>query len=524
MSGRPGLAMNRLLGNPGRGYPALTTAGRFYGLLVLLVVAQLIIRGLLYPAAPSDDAEQLLFSQVLRWGYDVVNPPLYTWLVIALQQVFGVENVTVSLVKFAAYGMIFHFLYVLGRRAIDDERLAILAALSPLWLYYMAWDAVLSYSHTVLATALILAALAALLRLRENGNARSYLLFGLVLGFGLLSKYTFALAALAMLAGGLLYRPYRAVIVNPRMLIAVAVAGLIVAPHGYWLVQQSHMIGGAIAGKFEIGGAGDGFLATRLSGLKSAVVSGLSFISPLWLVLLTVFRKAFRERLKGRREMPPPARFLMIYLVTVIALLGLFVVLSGTTKIRAHYMFVLMPLPVVFFAWLRPSPERSRATQIYGATLLALTVLLVGGMVVKYITEPIRCQRCQLLLPYPEIARKIRDAGFRDGTIFAYYFPHDLAGNLRGAFPETRIVSTKFPTITRPPGNRPGQCLLVWMPKPGGVMDGNGMAQLANRELATKIPLGNLPIKSMEFEFDRTSGRMGKLNYMLFDPGRGMCR
>ena len=140
----------------------------FYWLLSAFVLTLFIIRGLLYPAAPTDDAEQLLFSQVFRWGYDGVNPPLYTWLLIAIQKIFGTENWTASMVKFFFYWLIFLFLYVLGRRAIEDEFLAILAALSPLWLYYVAWDAVLSYSHSVLATSLVLAALIVLLGLQDK--------------------------------------------------------------------------------------------------------------------------------------------------------------------------------------------------------------------------------------------------------------------------------------------------------------------------------------------------------------------
>ncbi len=507
-----------------RAWQGLTDARGFYGLLGFLIVAQFIIRGLLYPGAPSDDAEQLLFSQVLRRGYDVVNPPLYTWLVIAVQHIVGVENVTVSLVKFPAYGLIFHFMYVLGRRAIDDKPLAILAALSPLWLYYMAWDAVLSYSHTVLATALILAALIALLRLRDKGDVLSYIIFGLVLGLGVLSKYTFVLAALAMLLSGMACRPYRAVILHPLMLLALVVAGAVVAPHGHWLVQQSDNIGGAVADKFEFAAVGADFFATRLTGLRSAFTSGAGFVSPLWLVLLVVFWRPVRRRLKIGDKLPPPARLLAAYILAVIALLAIFVLVSGTTKIRAHYMVVLLPLPVVFFAWLKPSLGRSRTPQIYGATLIVMAVLLVGGMAAKYVSEPGRCKRCQLLLPNPEIAGKIHAAGFRGGTIFAYYFPHDLAGNLRSGFPGARIVSTKFPSITPPPTGKAGQCLIIWMPAPGGVMDTNGMAQLANKDLATGIPLQDFPVKSLEFEFDRAPGRTGKLNYMLFDPGIGLCR
>ncbi len=504
-------------------YARLTTPHGFYILLSVSVFAHFIIRGLLYPGAPTDDAEQLLFSQVLRWGYDVVNPPLYTWLVIAVQQVTGVETWSVALVKFPAYWLIFHFLYVLGKQAIEDNRLAVLAALSPLWLYYVAWDAVLSYSHTVLATALILAALAALIRIKNRGDLASYILFGVAVGLGMLSKYTFVLSAVAMIVASLIYRPYRPGILHPYMFVVLLVAGLVMSPHILWLVQQSDLIGGAVSGKFEIEGSGT-FLSARLKGLASAFSSGMGFISPLWLVLLVVFWSPFRQRLRVHDYIPPAMKILAIYIFVVIGLLAVFVLLFGITKIRAHYMFVVIPFPVVFFAWMKPALYNSGRTQVYGTTLVVMAVLLFGGMVGKYISEPLRCKRCQLLVPYKDIGQKIRDAGFKNGTIFAYYFPHDLAGNLRSSFPDTRIVSTKYPTITRPLVDRPGRCLIIWMPEPGGVMDAKGMSRLANTNLGTNIPLIDFPEKPLQFEFDRTSGRNDKLHYMLFESGQGTCR
>jgi len=54
------------------------------------------------------------------------------------------------------------------------------------------------------------------------------------------------------------------------------------------------------------------------------------------------------------------------------------------------------------------------------------------------------------------------------------------------------------------------------MPKPGGVMDARGMSQLSNRLLGTSIPLKDYPEKPLEFEFDRTGGKPGKLQYMLY--------
>lgn len=501
-----------------------STARGFYALLSALVVLSFIMRGLFFPAAPTDDAEQLLFSQGFRWGYDIVNPPLYTWLVMAVQQIVGVEFWSVFLVKFPAYWLIFHFLFILGRQVLDDDFLTVLAALSPLWLYYIAWDAVQSYSHTVLAAALILAALVTFLRLQKKGGTLSYILFGAVLGIGMLSKYTFGLAALSILVSGLIHPSYRRRTLHPGMLISLALAAVIFTPHMLWLYQQSGLIGDAISVKFGIGGNDTGLILPRLKGLLSAFTSGIGFMSPLWLVLLVVFWYPVRRRLKVHEPLPPAARFLAIYFFVIIALLILFVLLSGTSKVRTHYMAIFIPFPVLFFAWLKPALHSSRRGEAYLVSLIALAVLLVGALAGKYVSEPLRCKRCQLLMPYQSIGQNIRDAGFENGTLFAYYFPHDLAGNLRVAFPDTRIVSSKFPSIAPPLSDKPGQCLIIWMPAPSGVMDAQGMLQMANKHLNTGFALKDLAPKEINFDYDRTDGRKDTLHYILVNPGQGYCR
>jgi hypothetical protein len=495
----------------------------FYTLISVMIMAHLVIRGFLYSGAPTDDAEQMLFSQVFRWGYDVVNPPLYTWLVIAVQHVVGVENWSVSLIKFPAYWLIFHFLYVLARRIVEDNYLAALAALSPLWLYYVAWDAVLSYSHTVLATALILAALVGLLRLQENRSVASYLLLGVIFGLGILSKYTFGLALMAMLIAGILHRPFRSYVVHPYMVLTLLVAAVIISPHVNWLTHNTDLLGTAVSGKFEIA-AGSTFLEARLKGFGSAIASGLGFGMPLWLILILAFSQPLRRRLKTHEYISSSTKVLTIFLFVALIMLALFILIAGVTKIRAHYMFVLIPFPIVFFAWIKPELKSPKSVQYFGLSLVIMSVLMICGMTAKYISEPIRCKRCQLLVPYKEIGASIREIGFKGGTIFGYYFPHDLAGNLRTAFPDTRIVSTKYPDISRPLKENTGQCLIIWMPAPGGVMDAEGMSRLANRAFGSSIPLVDYPEKSLTFEFDRTTGKTGKLSYMLFSPGLGTCR
>jgi len=504
---------------------AFLADGRGFGVFIAVVIVLLAgLRAFGYPGATTDDAEQLYFSQVLRLGYDAANPPLYTWFVIAAQQVLGVTIASVVLVKFTLFGLAFLFLYRAARRLLDEEGLAVLAALAPIACYYVAWDAVLGYSHTVLVTVFYGATMVALLRVGERGGLADFLLFGLAIGLGALSKYIYVLFLGALLVAALLDPVLRRRLLDPRIVLSIAVAGAVIVPHVLWLLDHREALAATAEARFETE-AGLGRLQGALRGIGGALGAAIGFLSPLWVIGLVVFRRAIVRRFRDKVPAGRYQRFLAAYFVVLALVLIVAIPLFGATKVRTHYMFVLVFAPVLFFQWLGPGAAGFTSRRIFAACLSVIAVLVVGGMAAKYVSEPHRCKRCQLLVPFDDIARQVRARGFTGGTIFAYYFPHDLAGNLRPHFPETRIVSTKFPAVAPPAGSGSGQCLLIWFPKPMGVMTADGMGNQANRMLGTAFPFPlDRPVKSITVTLDRTGGRQARVDYLLVDPGVGDCR
>jgi len=510
MSETPGSPFSRLIDRNA----AFLADGRGFGTFVAVVIVFLAgLRAFGYSGATTDDAEQLYFSQVMRLGYDAANPPLYTWLVIAAQQVLGVTIASVVLVKFALFGAAFYFLYLSARRLLEDESLAVLAALAPFACYYVAWDAVLGYSHTVLVTLFYGATMWALLRLDERGGVTDYLLFGVIVGLGGLAKYIFFLFLGALAVAALFDRSMRRRLLDTRILLSIAIGGAIFYPHFLWLLDHREVLAATAEARFETE-TGVGLVRGALRGLGGALGAAIGFLSPLWLIALVVYRRTIVSRFRDTGPTGRHQHFLTVYFLILALTLIVAIPLFGVTKVRTHYMFVLVFAPILFYQWLGPGAAELRTRRIFAACLSAIAILVVGGMAAKYVSEPLRCKRCQLLVPFDDIARQVRAGGFTGGTIFAYYFPHDLAGNLRPYFAETRIVSTKFPTVAPPTGSGSGQCLLIWFPKPMGVMTGDGMGNQANRMLGTAFP----------FPLDRTDGRQARVDYVLVDPGVGDCR
>ena len=75
------------------------------------------------------------------------------------------------------------------------------------------------------------------LRIINTGNAKLWLIFGLIAGAGLLTKYSIIIFASALLAGVLLTRQRR-ILVTPWILVGGAIAFLIFLPNLIWNVQH----------------------------------------------------------------------------------------------------------------------------------------------------------------------------------------------------------------------------------------------------------------------------------------------
>jgi len=262
--------------------------GRGAGLLAGGTLLTLfVVRGFLFPGMGGDEGEQLVFSQYFDWGYQVRNPPLYTWLVIAVSNAFGPTVHSVIIIKFAALTLSYFFLWKSALTILDDERLAALCAASPLALYYVAWDSVYGYSHSVLVMMFYMATLWLITRIGEHLQTCYFIWLGFVIAGGLLSKYVFAVFLVALLAAAAMHRNLRRNLFRPALLISLIIVLICLAPHLIWFTEHlKRPAGGSLSFNFE--------------GLLRLVLAILSFLSPLWLVLAILFPKALTAQNQPR--------------------------------------------------------------------------------------------------------------------------------------------------------------------------------------------------------------------------------
>jgi len=500
---------------------AIANPRGFHVIVTSYMATLFVLRGFLFPAASSDDAEQLLFAQELAWGYDIRNPPLYTWLVFAAQRVMGVSIHCVAFVKFAALGLAFEFLYASGRRVLRDLRVAALAALSPLAIYYVGWDAILSYSHTVLLMAVCAATLYLLLRIDDKGTIRDYLLLGLVLGIGALSKYTYGLFVVALAAAALSDGALRRRLINVRMVPAVALAIIIAAPHYTWLLEHTIEATQQAREHFALQDSG-GVLVDAATGLGDLIKAYINFHLSLVLLLLLLFWPAFTA--KGAAPAGPEGRHQRLlgrFLIAAFVVLVVMVVVFGVTRFRTHYLFILFIFPLYVFSRIEAAGADVSSLRRLSATLALLPVAVIAIVAGKAALEPLWCRKCALHVPFAELARELRNAGFERGKVVSWFYPHLISGNLRVHFPDSTFASAKYPQFSPAALELPATCLAIW--DADRLPDGAPfMLGLARDRLGATLT-GRETVNTIDVKIPGNPNGSVRFAYVLIPPGQGLC-
>ena len=438
----------------------------FLGLLMLYVVLVWALRSFGVTGGSIDDAEQLLYSQSWAWAYSAHNPPGPTWIVRALQSLTGPDLLSVTVPKFGWWLVSFLALYACARRLFAARAQAVHTTLWLAGVYYVSWECVLNYSHSVQVLALSLLLLLQLLRMRRQRALGDYLLLGLLVALGLVSKFNFAVLLVAMAGASLWVPAYRQVLCDRRLLASMLVGLLVLTPVAF--AQWQLLVASPAATTAKFGIAPDWSWRLALHGAGSALLALASWLSPLLLfVLVLAPRVALPLPVQPPRTTPDGGclqtdeHWLRAVGLGVLGLVMALTVASRAAEARTHYFQIAAPL--VLWLAVRVDLLGLGAARLRVIGVLCLTLALLSPLLLTLeLTGRANITgKGRLLVPYAELAAALRAEGFRDGLVVAQDWPHALSGNLRPHLPAARFFSLAH-TDYRPPPARSAQCLLLW--------------------------------------------------------------
>ena len=354
-------------------------------------------------ALEYDEAEQFLHAQFLLPGYGP-QPPLFEWIMHALFLIDGTSFLMLLLFKAALLWIVFWsvgqiFLLLTGR-----EDVAVVAGFAVFLLPILSWAAPRTLTHTLLAT--FFAALFLLVLLvralpddqAQIGSAsiapwRSALALNgwwmaalaLSAAGALLSKYSMAPVLLIYVLATLSVPAWRSRLWTWHIFAAAGLAGLMVAPHGWWVWTHLQHVRAPIMAKLSAGGApaGTGFMDSSAAALLSGLIGFLALPMLAWLYLWIWNRIRF-----GTDDAAPgdsssesrPLKRASIAYFAMFALLCLVIVAGpGSAGFRNRWLtpfLFLLPTAAVMWAARRPH-SRALLTRL---AAISRTLLVVAGI------------------------------------------------------------------------------------------------------------------------------------------------
>jgi lipopolysaccharide core galacturonosyltransferase RgtB len=492
-------------------FPVILAA---YGLL------HVVIRLVISEGAELDEAEQLLLSQTLAIGY-TDQPPLYTWLLIGVEAIFGVDILSLAILKNLLLFITHLCLFLAARIVLNDAYLAVLTSVS-LWLVpQIAWESHRDLTHSVLVTSVSSAFFYVMVMLLHTRQTRHYLILGLLLGLGALSKHSFLLFAVALFGAVLSQRDLRDRLLDRRMLLACALAGLVVLPHFLWLLEHFRPDTSPTTRKLGWHSGMQSVMAIG-KGLTELISASIRFLTPLWLICLLAFPQLVTRRIANATSRQQYGQTLERFFLMVFTILVAAVILFGVTHFKDRWMQPFLFLaPLYVFVRLQEvggiAPRRLR--MFAGAVAFFGLVFLIAPLAQAWIA-PWFGMYSRLHAPFEDLAQQLREAGFNQGTIVAE--STFIGGNLRLAFASARVVTPGVTTGLQVGRRTAGQCLVVWDGNDGQLLP-SPLHQFLEETLQAQ-DLNTQAPHYIEARLKRSHQQVFRLGFSLFPAGLGDCR
>lgn len=427
--------------NPAGPRPESTFIAHPLTWLLAWAVLQVLSRLWISPALELDEAQQMLWTQHLALGYGT-QPPLYSWLQWSLNGLLGPSLLSLSVLKIGLLAFTYSFIW-LAARAFLPARAAWWAAAGMTWFPLMGWESLRDLTHSVLVSCLVAATWWGTFTLIRRPGPRHFALLGLVLGLGVLSKYSFAMFAAALgLAALTIPEPRRAFLSRGWWWLPLT-GTLVVAPHGLWLLEHWGQASQGTLNKLQVKAAFDPLLA--VAGLGQAVLANVL----LWVLMAgLVFGAAWwRPSPPNQTAQPVWIRPLLVryLLLTLLCLLGMiFIGHAMNIKPRwLHPMLCVLPLMAFVFKPVLNDHPRGRW---YTWSTVALTLVFLGLATARPWLNASQGKFNEIHAPITALAQRLQAAGY-DGQSPIVSNDEVLAGSLRTRFPQAQVVACDTPLV-----------------------------------------------------------------------------
>ncbi|TLP81628.1 ArnT family glycosyltransferase [Maribacter sp. ACAM166] len=378
-------------------------------------------------ALELEDAEQAYYSQWLRWGYDD-QPPLYTWLQYGFNKVFGVNKISFSVFRGLLFGGTLLFLYRFAKLRIKDgdkSKLTVLVlVLVPVFIDFTFRR----LSHTSLLCFCIVGTYYCIQLLIHTKSILNYLLLGVFVSIGILSKYNYMFFLLTFFLVSIWDKELQSTIWNFKILITISISLLCVLPHGYWLLGPSGyllFLEESIRTKIGTDEVYKGF------SIMPNVLCLKGFLALVYLILVGLLGNYFLKHIKLSK--PANTWFIKMFIVQLIVL-GLFFTFIQIQKVETRWLLPLfIPFTVVLLESVKFKNSKKFVTIGFWAFYVMIFTQTIRTPVEKFLEIP-----SSVHYGFEPIGNKLQEK-YND---YQWILPNvTFAGNIRLLHSEKTIIA-----------------------------------------------------------------------------------
>jgi 4-amino-4-deoxy-L-arabinose transferase-like glycosyltransferase len=434
----------------------LSESRKVFLVLSLYFLLQLAARLLVSPGLELDEAEQLVLTQTMQWGYGS-QPPLYTWLLGGIFRLSGVTIFSLALLKNLLLFATYFFTYRSARELGYGRDVALAAMLSLFFIPQIVWESQRDLTHSVLATTLAAATIYFWIYLKNRPSSVGYAVMGMVWGMGLLAKYNYAIFLAGLLIASATIKEYRQLMAKKQIFLSLLVMSLFVAPHALWMIdntktvlKQSH--------KFKQP-AIESMVQTILHGFTDLVMASVNFAMPLAVIYLSIclWHRRHRQHAPGAKDEVLPSALLMRSMVVSLLLCMSMVLLFRVTVFKDRWMQpLLFFLPLALLPWMHGFLRRGgeRFIRIVSVVVGCCVLFLIAARPYNY---SLLGKASRFNMPYAELAAGLEGQVSAADLVVAEN--RLLGGNLRLRYPWKKVV---VPELQVSHDVSVGKVLVVW--------------------------------------------------------------
>jgi hypothetical protein len=422
-----------------------------------------------------DSAEQVYFAQSWQMGYGTRQPPLYTWMLLALKPASLPWAAMLEIARYALLLLWFAGVQAFACACGASRREQALVLVAHLGLSLVLWRVHDSLTHTVLAAALVTWGSTAVVL--AFSQPRWWWLAGGLAALACMAKFNAGLWWLSALGAAWVVQrhsrevaagalPWRHVLGGP-MVFAV----LLGAYGAWWLTQR--MGAGALARQIAVANEQLPLWRPPVDVLLGTLEFALAGPALIGMVGLWAWR-SMKALPTARPALSAADRWTLVQSFGALLVIVLLLMLTRGSSFKARWLWPVAPvLTVTLVLWAhrvvqaRAALLASRSWHAVAVTALAVAMpMLALGLSALRWWEPAlnaqRCRECWTDRPAASMAATLQALHGTEVRVIAG--DTHLAGVLAAQSPTLRTWAATHPALPAPKGfsGQAGACVLAW--------------------------------------------------------------